>query len=151
SLGHMLGVTMDVTERQEAEGRLQKLQVELLHVARLSAAGEMASALAHELNQPLTASTIAIEAARDRLAKWSPDNEESAAVMREAMDLAVEQTLRAGQIVRRLRDFVARREPDKRLEDLAKLIEEVSTLALVGARERGIRVEVRLEPNLPPV
>jgi two-component system sensor kinase FixL len=152
SPGRMLGVAVDLTERQETEARLQELQAELLHVSRLSAAGEMASALAHELNQPLTAATSAVRAAHRLLAASSsiaPGSTEAA--VREAMDLAAEQTLRAGQIVRRLRDFVARGEADKRLEDLHSLVEEAGTLALVGARERGIQVEHRLASELPPV
>jgi len=131
---------------------LQELQADLLHVSRLSAAGEMASTLAHELNQPLTAATSAIQAGRRILASAIPaDGLPGAAEIREAMDLAAEQALRAGQIVRRLRDFVARGEADKRLEDPRKLVEEAGSLALMGAQERGMEVEHRLEPGLPPV
>ena len=147
SPGRMLGVTMDITERQVAEARLQELQAELLHVSRLSAAGEMAAALAHELNQPLTAATSAIRAAERMLATSPPAVPE----LREAMDLAAEQALWAGRIVRRLRDFVVRGEVDTRPEDLRKLVEQAGTLALVGARERGVDVEVRIEDALPPV
>jgi two-component system sensor kinase FixL len=71
--------------------------------------------------------------------------------MREAVDLAAEQALWAGRIVRRLRDFVVRGEAEMRLEKLPKLVEEASALALVGARERGIRVDVRFDTALPPV
>ncbi|MCB4824973.1 PAS domain S-box protein [Roseicella aerolata] len=150
--GRMLGVTVDITERQETEAQLQELQAELLHVSRLSAAGEMASALAHELNQPLTAATSALRAAQRLLGASSLKSPgDMGTALREAMDLAAEQALRAGQIVRRLRDFVARDEADKRLEDLRALIEEAGTLALVGARERGIQVEHRLAAALPPV
>ena len=71
--------------------------------------------------------------------------------VREAMDLAAEQVLRGGQIVRRLRDFVARGEADPRLESLPRLAEEAAALALVGARERGVAVALRLDPGLPAV
>jgi two-component system sensor kinase FixL len=63
------------------------------------------------------------------------------------MDKATEQALRAGQIIRRLRDFVSRGETERRVEHLAKLIEEASALALVGAKEHGIRVTFRLDPR----
>jgi two-component system sensor kinase FixL len=148
----MLGVAMDITERQAAESRLQELQAELLHVSRLSAAGEMASALAHELNQPLTAATSAIQAVRRMLASSPPAAAEGPATeMREAVDLAAEQALWAGRVVRRLRDFVARGEAEKRLEELPRLVEEASALALVGARERLVRVDVRFASALPLV
>jgi len=152
SPGRMLGVTMDVTERQEADARLQALQAELLHVSRLSAAGQMASALAHELNQPLTATVSAIRAAqRILVASETGTVAPPRADLREAMDLAVEQALWAGKIIQRLRDFVANGEADKRLDDLAQLIEEAAALALVGERERGIQVTFRFSPGLPPV
>lgn len=141
---------MDITERQATEARLQELQAELLRVSRLSAAGEMASALAHELNQPLTSVASAVEAARDMLGA-EPKNPETAAAARQAMNLAVEQALRSGQIIRRLRDFVARGEVDKRIEDLAPLVDEACALALAGARESGVRVTISLDPHLPPV
>jgi PAS domain S-box-containing protein len=147
------GFMRDLTARQATEARLQELQAELLHVSRLSAAGEMATALAHELNQPLTAVASAIRAARRMLASASPDDRPGAAgEVQEAMDLAAEQALRAGQIVRRIRNFVAGdSEAEKRLEDLRRLIEEAGALALVGARERGVHVAVHFEAELPPV
>ncbi|MBL6457370.1 PAS domain S-box protein [Belnapia sp. T6] len=148
------GFVRNLTEQQESERRLQELQSELLHVSRVSAAGEMASALAHELNQPLTAIASSTGAAlrmlrtATRAANGGPALPERAI---EAMERAVTQSLRAGQIVRRLREFVAKGEADRQLERLPGLIDEASALALVGARQRGVRVTFDLAPDLPPV
>jgi two-component system sensor kinase FixL len=67
-------------------------------------------------------------------------------MVRDAMDKAAEQSLRAGQIIRRLRDFVARGESERRVESIKKLVEEASALALVGAKDQGVRVLFRLDP-----
>jgi two-component system sensor kinase FixL len=131
------GFIRDLTERQQTEARLQELQAELVHMSRLTAMGEMASALAHELNQPLSAIANYMKGSR-RLLENSEDAR--AATLRDAMDKASDQALRAGQIIRRLRDFVARGETERRVEDVKKLIEEASALALVGAKDKGVRV-----------
>jgi len=142
---YFTGFIRDLTERQQTEARLQELQAELVHVSRLTAMGEMASALAHELNQPLSAIANYMKGGRRLLESGSAD---TAKLLPEAMDKAAEQALRAGQIIRRLRDFVARGESERRVEDARKLIEEASALALVGAKDRGVRVEYRFDPRV---
>lgn len=139
--GHRLftGFIRDLTERQETEARLQELQSELLHVSRLSAMGQMAATLAHELNQPLTAVTNYCQAMRRMLGSTDQPNLPK---LREAVELSAEQALRAGQIIRRLRDFVARGETEKHVENVAKMVEEASALALVGAKEHGVKVHL---------
>jgi two-component system sensor kinase FixL len=131
------GFIRDLSERQRTEARLQELQSELVHISRLTAMGEMASALAHELNQPLSAIANYLKGSR-RLLEARPDKD--AAIIRDALDKAAEQSLRAGQIIRRLRDFVARGESERRVESVRKLVEEASALALVGAKDRGVHV-----------
>ena len=138
------GFVRDLTESQKTEARLHELQAELVHVSRLTAMGEMASALAHELNQPLSAIANYMKGSR-RLLESSTD--ERATILREAMEKAAEQALRAGQVIRRLRDFVARGESERRLEDVKKLVEEASALALVGAKDRGVRVRFEFDPR----
>jgi two-component system sensor kinase FixL len=138
---YFTGFIRDLTERQKTEARLQELQSELVHISRLTAMGEMASALAHELNQPLSAITNYMKGSR-RLLERTTD--ERAGVVREAMDSAAEQAIRAGQIIRRLRDFVARGESERRVEGMAKLVEEASALALVGIKDQGIHVRFDL-------
>jgi two-component system sensor kinase FixL len=139
------GFIRDLTERQKTEARLQELQSELVHISRLTALGEMASALAHELNQPLSAIANYMKGSRRLLERRS---DEDSVMVREAMDKAAEQSLRAGQIIRRLRDFVSRGESERRVENIKKLVEEASALALVGAKERGVRVRFNLDPSL---
>ena len=137
------GFIRDLTERQQTEARLQELQAELVHISRLTAMGEMASTLAHELNQPLSAISNYLKGSR-RLIEDSSD--ERAGMIRDALDKATEQALRAGQIIRRLRDFVARGETERRIESIIKLVEEASALALVGAKEKAVRVQFRFDP-----
>ncbi len=136
------GFIRDLTERQQTEARMQELQSELVHMSRLTAMGEMASALAHELNQPLSAIANYMKGSR-RLLEDRTD--ERATMVRDALDNAAEQALRAGQIIRRLRDFVARREGEQQIENIAKLVEEASALALVGAKQDGVRVAFRFD------
>lgn len=138
------GFIRDLTERQHTETRLQELQTELVHVSRLTALGEMASALAHELNQPLSAIANYLKGSKMLLNRKIVPH----ARIAEAVDDAANEALRAGEIIRRLRDFVARGETERRIESLPKLIEEASALALVGAKEHGVRVRFELDPNV---
>jgi two-component system sensor kinase FixL len=142
------GFINDLTEHQRTQARLQELQSDLAHVSRLSAMGEMASTLAHEMNQPLGAIANYTKGCRRLLAKPDP---EAIAKTIEVLDKTAEQALRAGQIIRRLREFVTRGETERRLEPVSRLIEEASALALVGAREQGIVAKVRVAPGLRAV
>jgi two-component system, LuxR family, sensor kinase FixL len=142
------GFLRDLTERQSTQKRLQELQSELSHVSRLTEMGQMASALAHEVNQPLTAATNYVEVAR--LMLTSRDGAASERV-KAVIDNVAAQITRAGQIILRLREFVKKGETEQRAEDIAMVVQEASALALIGARERGVKVQLRFEPNLPPV
>jgi len=142
------GFVRDITERQQTQKRMQELQAELMHVDRLSAMGQMGSALAHELNQPLTAIVNYLQASRRLL------RAQMGAVpprVEEALEKAVAQADRAGAIIRRLRQFVGKGENERRLADLNNVVEEASALALVGAREQGVRVMLELASDLPLV
>ncbi|OIQ66662.1 sensor protein FixL [mine drainage metagenome] len=141
---YFTGFVRDLTEHQQTQARLQELQSELVHVSRLTAMGEMASALAHELNQPLAAISNYMKGSRRLLAESVDPN---APKIESAMDRAAEQALRAGQIIRRLRDFVSRGESEKRVESLSKLIEEAGALGLAGAREQNIQLRFGLNPE----
>lgn len=138
------GFIRDLTERQQTQRRLQDLQVELGHVGRVSAMGTLAAALAHELNQPLSAIATYMEAARDLLDDPTP---ETIALIREAFSESAAQAMRAGQIVRRLRDFIARGEAERRVESLHTLVIEANALALAGGGDHGADVSLELDPG----
>jgi two-component system sensor kinase FixL len=139
---YFTGFIRDLTERQVREARMQELQAELVHMSRLTSMGEMASALAHELNQPLSAIANYLKGARRLLG-----TDEKTGRAAEAVDRAAEQALRAGQIIRRLRDFVARGESELQVESLSKMIQEAAALALLGAKEYGIRICFDFDPK----
>jgi two-component system sensor kinase FixL len=142
------GFLRDLTERRKAEEQLEALQSELIHVSRVGAMGTMASTLAHELNQPIAAITNYVEAARDLLAE--PAAEDLPMIV-EALDDAANDALRAGQIIRRLRDFVAHGHAERSIESLPALINEAALLGLMGACERGIEATFDLDPEASPV
>jgi PAS domain S-box-containing protein len=138
------GFARDLTEREDTRQRMQSMQAELIHMSRFTAMGEMASTLAHELNQPLTAVVSYLNGSRRLL--MGTDNLQTL-MIRDAIERAAEQALRAGQIIRRLRQFVARGESERHVENLTKLIEDACALALVGIKETGVKVAFALEPR----
>ena len=141
---YFTGFIRDLTDQQLTETRLKELQSEVTHMSRFTALGEMASTLAHEINQPLTAISNYLRGSQRLLDRIESP---STPMLRDALGKAADQALRAGHIIRRLREFVSRGESDRRIENLAKLIEDASTLALVGAREAGITASFRLDPK----
>jgi two-component system sensor kinase FixL len=141
------GFIRDLTERRESEARLRELQAEVVHISRLSAMGEMASALAHELNQPLSAIANYLNGARKLIGRGP----ESEAKVSQAVEKAAEQAIRAGDIIRRLRDFLARGEGERTVESLARLVHEACGLALVGAKEASVDVAYQMDPHLDRV
>lgn len=142
------GFIRDLTEREESEARLQEIQNELARLARLNELGEMASTLAHELNQPLAAIANYSQGCVRLLDGMT---EERAAQMREALEETAKQSLRAGEIIRHLREFVTRGETEKAPHDMCKLIEEAGALALVGSRELGVRSVFAFSPDTKAV
>jgi two-component system sensor kinase FixL len=142
------GFIRDLTERQEHEQRLQELQNELVHISRVTALGEMSSALAHELNQPLSAIGNYVNGIRRMLQSGREVRPE---LLDDALEKTAEQTLRAGEIIRRLRDFVSRGSTERQVESVSKMVGEASALALVGAKELGVRVHMKLDKNADAV
>lgn len=149
------GFIRDISKRLHAEEellasqeRFNELQSDFTHVSRLSAMGEMASTLAHELNQPLTAMMNYAQASRRIM---QSQNSEASTRVGELMTKAVEQAHRAGEIIRRLRSFVARGETERMYEDINEVVDEACALVLVGAHSDGVNVSMDLDEDLPPV
>jgi two-component system sensor kinase FixL len=138
------GFVRDLTESQQTEATVKELQSELVHVSRLTAMGEMASALAHELNQPLSAIANYLRGSERLLQDESVD----LALVKAALQKAGNQALRAGEVIQRLRNFIGRGETERRVESISKLIEEASALALVGVQEYGVRVTMEFDPKV---
>lgn len=138
----------DLTEQRRNETRMKALQAELVHFSRLSSVGTMASALAHELNQPLTVVTNYLEAARDLLD--APD-EETMKMVQEALTEAAKQSVRAGQIVRKLRDYVSRGEVEKRPTDLVPLLGDAVALVQTEMSAETGAISVSVAENTPHV
>lgn len=141
---YFTGFIRDLTERQQTETRLQELQAELVHVSRYTSLGEMASALAHELNQPLSAIANYLKGSQLLLER----KEVPVSRISDAVDKAANEALRAGSIIRRLRDFVARGETERRVESLPRLVEEASALALIGTQELGVHVRFNMASDV---
>jgi PAS domain S-box-containing protein len=135
----------DITERKAADAQLHELQAELAHFARLNTIGHMASGLAHELNQPLSAISNYLKGSRRMLDDRS---DELSSQLRTALGNASDQAIRAGEIVRRLRDFVARHETEFLIESARKLVEETGSLALVGVKDAGVQVRFSFDPSV---
>ena len=134
-------IAHDITNRREAEAALRAKQSELVHVSRLSELGQIASALAHEINQPLTA--IANYAAgAERLLAAGRTEAAAGAITR-----IVEQAARGAGIVQRMRDFMRKREAETHPESLAAAIEEACALALIGTRAQPLRLVRRIAPD----
>jgi two-component system sensor kinase FixL len=145
-----VGILRDLRSRLPTELRLAQLQFDLLRMARLSALDEMAAALAHELNQPLTALMLYLQAVGRIAAKApvTPLSEMAGSIL----DKAVGEAERAGSIVQRMRYFVGHREPVRRLVDVNSLVEDAADLVVLSNSNRpGTRVARMLAPDLPPV
>jgi two-component system sensor kinase FixL len=136
------GFIRDLTERQDYEKRLHTVQAELAHVSRVTAMGTLATSIAHELNQPLTAIANYVETASMMLA--DRPGEETISMIREALDECAKEAVRAGQIVRRLRDFISRGETERQVFSLARLVNEASALAFVGSGSQSVDLTVTI-------
>jgi len=141
------GLIRDISERQAIERQLHEVQADLIHVSRLSAMGDLASALAHELNQPLTAINNYVLSAQRLL---QGDAEQRKRVF-DILTKTADQAMRAGEIIRHLRNFIQRHEPEREPLDINKVIDETTALAFIGMREKNIEIEYERGTEIPPV
>lgn len=142
-----IGILRDLRARNESEQRLNQLQTNLVRMARVSAIDEMGAALAHELNQPLTALMLYLQAVERACAKHSAVNPMPPGVLG-ILEKAVREAERAGSIIQRMRQFVEKRDPVRRRVDLNPLIEDAIELTLLGSPP-GTRIDRALAPDLP--
>ena len=136
-----VGIIHDLTEQQATERRLRELQDELLQVSRMSGMGQMASSLAHEINQPLTAVSSLLQAARRMLGAGDPSAIERA---RDAVERAAQQVLRAGEIIRRLREFASRGDTEKVEVSVDTIVNEALALARISNKFGATKVQFKL-------
>ena len=143
----MQGVCRDITERRQAQQETQRLQHEIAHVGRISMMGQLASALAHEINQPLGAILRNAEAAELFMQSETPDLEEIRAIL---ADIRADDQ-RAGNVIDRMRALLKRHDLDTRMLDVAELVGSVADLARSDAATRQVKLEVEVPADLPPV
>ncbi len=129
---------------RESEAQVRDLETELSHLSRVADMGEMAAALAHEMNQPLTAMANFLSAAERLLQAGGETKADEAA---SAVRLAAGQAERAGDIVRRMRDFVRRGETDTGIEDLPRMVEDAAGLATILTRQHPVDIRLDLDPR----
>ncbi len=142
----LLAITRDITERKLAEERARRHQIELARVARLSTMGEMATALAHELNQPLSAIAAFARGCTRRLRAGTATLQD----LHEPLDAIGEQAERAGEVIRHVREFVRRRELVLGPADVNQIARSVAHFAEIEARQHEAVVRLDLSPRLPP-
>ena len=143
-----IGTLHDLTEALRARERIEELQSELMQVARASAVGEMGSALAHELTQPLSAVSGFVEASAALIDEGGGG---IPARVREYMEQAVAQAQRAGAVIRLMREFAARGDTERSVQDINAVVEEICELAMLGTAADEIDLELDLAAGLAPV
>lgn len=144
SVERWYGTLENVDERHVADATLRQMQSELIHVSRLSAMGAMASTLAHELNQPLTAITNYVRGIR-RVLSSHPEY----AMVSDALEMTDRSAVRAAEIVRRVRELVTKGDVQRQREDLSALVREACSLAMIDAHSSGI--DFRLDLAATPL
>ncbi len=141
------GVSHDITRRKEAEQETQNLRREIAHAGRVSMMGQLASALAHEINQPLGAILRNAEAAELFMQHEPPDLDEVRAILADIR----RDDQRAGNVIGRMRGLLKRQDLDKRPVDVGEIVAEVAALIRSDAAARHIKLELAVADGLPPV
>jgi two-component system sensor kinase FixL len=146
---YFIGFLRDVGEQLADRRQLRDILDELAHASRVSAMGAFATAIAHELNQPLTAIANYTEGLRDLIARRTDisDREE----LSDILDSCSKQAVRAGQLLHRLRDFVRGGHPQIEMVDVSKLVDNSVTLAMINGFRRNVKLETEIPAGLPAV
>ncbi len=142
-----LQIATDITERKATENMVRQQQEKVELTSRLMTMGEMASSLAHELNQPLTAITNYSLGAVTRMKDGGMSNDE----LLPALEKTAGQAQRAGNIIRRIREFVKRSEPRRRPTEVARIVEDAIGFADIEAAKKGITIHTDVQAGLPPL
>lgn len=143
-----VGLLRDVTDRREAEAATLQRREEIIRASRLTVMGEMAAALAHELNQPLSAIANYTSACNRLLQRDRPEDRED---VENALAQIQAQSLRAGEVIRRMRGFVRAKEPERATVAIADLIGEILPLAQLDAKANNIELHIAVAEKLPDV
>lgn len=144
---HLRGISMDITARKQAEEELQKQRAELAHVQRVSSLGQLSSALAHEINQPLAAILRNAEAGELLLRKDPPDLEEVRAILG---DIRSDEQ-RAASVIERMRSLLKRRALQFEPLDMAELVRQVVALLHAESQARQVALHLEMPRELPEV
>lgn len=144
-----IGILRDLRARNESDERLNQLQANLVRMARVSAIDEMGAALAHELNQPLTALMLYLQAVERACAKQGATGPMPTQVLG-ILEKAVHEAERAGSIIQRMRQFIEKRDPVRRMVEFNPLVEDALELTILGSAP-GTRIVRELAPGLPAV
>jgi two-component system sensor kinase FixL len=142
-----VGLIRDLTSQKQTEEEALRHREQLMHASRLTTMGEMAAAMAHELNQPLSAIATYTAACQRLLAQG---DEGRAEVMSALREIGV-QAHRAGEVIQRMRDFTRSRESLRKVAQLDALIDEVRPLAELDANANDVQLVIDIDPKLPPI
>jgi two-component system sensor kinase FixL len=142
-----VGLMRDLSAQKAAEEEALRHREQMMHASRLTTMGEMAAAMAHEINQPLSAIATYTAACQRFLDRSGESTEDMRAALREIGG----QAHRAGQIIQRMRNFTRSRESQRRLVELAPLIDEIRPLAELDAKAHQVRLTIEIDAGLPPV
>jgi two-component system, LuxR family, sensor kinase FixL len=139
-----VGFIEDITEKKMMEQRFDDVKNQLQHVGRIGAMGEIATSIAHELNQPLTAAASLAGAVSLTLRKSDFPQRDNAI---SHLDDTVSEIRRASAIIRQMRDFMRKRKTARSLHNVNRVVEEASAIALIGAESEGVHVTNNLAPD----